>query len=439
MRIADRGRRGTNGQLEGANTSTSVVKHPYRQFPSNQVKEAHVADTQQSQPLDHAIEDHELAPPQRGSDGPDTDIDPLQVGTSSSTPPLTPGLSPSAPLFPRPGIKDIAESPYNPLLTPSFRHSPARLPSDQPWRFPSPSHPLHSSAQELSLSMLIHGEGSPLVSGLDVSPLVLVPKSERRKRSIFSSPFAIPTNQDRDTCSDGEGTDSARRPVKPTPRKLNYDGNLPTPFTDRIKFGQYRIPESPLGRSFFSSKSKGLVAVVQANDAWRTPAKSPLGRGLLDPIQLEGEDPFMGMLYKPFNLQGAQSGVRSPRGLSPPASSPEAESPVLRSSQLSESAAGGGKVASDGVGLGIGLMAGFSLKDPAASQVDDDADLMFVYNSRGEDVKMQLADGSPAPLTLAGRKTRRGLLGDSLGGNEDFEAQEAFQPKKRRRTINGRD
>ena len=46
---------------------------------------------------------------------------------------------------PLPPVPVIPLSPYNPLITPSFRHSPPRLPSDQPWRFPSPSHLLHAS------------------------------------------------------------------------------------------------------------------------------------------------------------------------------------------------------------------------------------------------------------------------------------------------------
>ncbi|KAJ7487706.1 hypothetical protein B0H11DRAFT_1107244 [Mycena galericulata] len=63
------------------------------------------------------------------------------------------------PASPIPGRVLPPASPYDPLLTPSFRHSPPRLPSDQPWRFPSPSHPLHRS-RELSLTML--GGESPI-------------------------------------------------------------------------------------------------------------------------------------------------------------------------------------------------------------------------------------------------------------------------------------
>lgn len=65
----------------------------------------------------------------------------------------------------------IPESPYNPLQTPSFRHSPPRLPSDQPWRFPSPSHPLHSSNRDISLTMLARPAPSPIPRATTSSPL----------------------------------------------------------------------------------------------------------------------------------------------------------------------------------------------------------------------------------------------------------------------------
>lgn len=418
-----RNRRGGNPPPE----TSSGVKHPYRQFSTGQPKDPPAAPPEPEPPVDEP----EPSPQDlhKESDSLDAEIDSLQIPTSSSTPPLTPGASPSGAFFLRSDIKDIPESPYNPLLTPAFRHSPARLPSDQPWRFPSPSHPLHSSAQELSLSMLVHGEASPLVSGLDVSPLVIVPKSARRKRSMFSSPFAAPPDLDRDVCSDGEGSDLPRRAVKPTPRKLIYEGSLPTPFTDRIKFGQHRVPESPLGRTLFGQKSKNLSAVLHANSTWRTPAKSPLGKGLMDPIQLD-EDPFM--LYKPFSLHASPS-VGTPLKLTPPSSSPEMEtdSPVLRSSQLSS-----GKPIS-GVGLGIGLMEGFSLKTPSSpTKMDDVDEMMFTSDGKEGDLRMQLADGSPAPLAFAGRKNRRLIRDLSLS---ECDSPESSQPKKRRRTLSGRD
>ena len=64
-------------------------------------------------------------------------------------------------------------SPYDPLLTPSFRHSPLSLPSGQPWKFPSPSHPLHSREQDLCLTMLGPVTATPITKQihlLDASP-----------------------------------------------------------------------------------------------------------------------------------------------------------------------------------------------------------------------------------------------------------------------------
>ncbi|RPD64892.1 hypothetical protein L227DRAFT_607512 [Lentinus tigrinus ALCF2SS1-6] len=101
----------------------------------------------------------------------------------SSTPPQTPGICDSlAPAFGLAGPPP--ESPYNPLMTPAFRHSPA-LRVKQIWRY---SPKASDEMRNYTLAMLARGESSPNVRGLDVSPLVLVPASERQKRSIFSPP-----------------------------------------------------------------------------------------------------------------------------------------------------------------------------------------------------------------------------------------------------------
>ncbi|KAI9445256.1 hypothetical protein H4582DRAFT_903898 [Lactarius indigo] len=95
----------------------------------------------------------------------------------SPTPPpnsprsITPEIVSSAPrqASPSPARPVIPISPYNPLTTPSFRHSPPRLPSDQPWRFPSPSHPLHFTSVDVSLGMIMREQASP--SGAVSAPL----------------------------------------------------------------------------------------------------------------------------------------------------------------------------------------------------------------------------------------------------------------------------
>ncbi|KAH8102500.1 hypothetical protein BXZ70DRAFT_928757 [Cristinia sonorae] len=385
--------------------------------------------------VDEDVPMEPTAPPVGSTSQSDQDV--FLVGTSSNTPPLTPGTSPFNSLNSRPnGSTSLVESPYNPLLTPSFRHSPARPLCHQPWRFPSPSHPLHSDAKELSLTMLMRAEASPIVRGLDISPLVIVPASERRKRSIFSSPFAKLDSFDKDTCSDGEGGERVPRLLRSS-RKLIGDSFLPTPLSDRVKFRQYRIPESPLGRSFIG-RDKTLISVAEANDLWRSggpmsPAKTPSkDMALLGAIELDDTDTFVGMLYKTMGDHAA--GVKGV--LSPPSSSSETDSPVLRSSQTrSESSVP--MPATDGVGLGIGLMEGFSLKDQIAGNDEDDDDLLFIQNfKRNENIAP--ADGSPfAPI---GKKSLRQFLSASAHDHsDDAEMREISQPKKRRRTVTGRD
>ncbi|KAJ3974109.1 hypothetical protein EV361DRAFT_820847 [Lentinula raphanica] len=86
---------------------------------------------------------------------------------SPFTPPLTPLRSSSNPvnnsndvsLTPTPPVPVNLNSPYDPRATPAFRHSPAPTPYDQPWRYPSPSHPF-SKARDLSLTVLLRNSGS---------------------------------------------------------------------------------------------------------------------------------------------------------------------------------------------------------------------------------------------------------------------------------------
>ncbi|KAG9314448.1 hypothetical protein JVU11DRAFT_5245 [Chiua virens] len=117
----------------------------------------------------------------------------LDAGASESTPSDNPDSDqtmvspPTAPIL-------LPVSPYDPTLTPSFRHSPPRLPSDQPWRFPSPSHPLHSRARELCLGMLVRGGISPAVKAStsnSSSPSVGTPSIIRTPSSAVgrSKPF----------------------------------------------------------------------------------------------------------------------------------------------------------------------------------------------------------------------------------------------------------
>ncbi|KAI0963847.1 hypothetical protein AcW1_000811 [Taiwanofungus camphoratus] len=378
--------------------------------------------------------------------GPEGEVDVFRVAKSSSTPPLTPGFSPTKSSQSRrlPSGNNVPESPYDPLSTPSFRHSPPRIASEQPWRFPSPSHPLYSSARELSLSMLMRGEASPVVGGLDVSPVVIVPAGERGKRSIFSSP--ISAKGKKKTHTDLESAEKPRIFPSPSPHRLFYDGPLPIPFTDRAEFKKYRIPESPLGRVTSSAKtSSSLASLVEANNTWLSDASlSPPAKtdsdapGLLDPIQLEGEDPFVESLYSSWVDLNGKAGESS-CGVTP--AKLVQESPVFRSNQASRATFGeGGKTNVFGLsGLGKGLMDAFlSGKGKDRGNFSSDDDLIMISREDNEEAEIGRSLGSsPVPT---GKKTGRGFLTDWLrDDNHDTEMRDALPPKKRRKTISGHD
>lgn len=401
-RSSGRGSRRTSDDVEPSSSriqrSLSDVGDWKRSFGSNNVQAGDTDEEEESNgvPLPQLLPDEQS--------GPEGEPDLFQAINSSSTPPMTPGFSPTKS---QRLIQEIPESPYDPLVTPSFRHSPARLPSDQPWRFPSPSHPLHSKAHELSLSMLIRGEASPVVSGLDVSPVVIVPASERGKRSIFSSPFA-PLGKDKD---------NAFFPT-PSPRRLFYDGPVPVPIVDRPDFKEYRIPESPLGRSSARSLKRSLASV-----STDVPA-------LLGPIELDNEpieDPFAdGSFQSWVDLSGTTDSsvsTGSPRRTVPD------ESPVVRSTQPSGSA-GLVRATASLSSFGAGLMDAFlSSRSRPDTTFDDDG------SSEEGDLMTDRLTGSPVK---AGKKTRRGFMVGWSRDDGDVDISDS-QPKKRRKTIGGRD
>lgn len=380
----------------------------------------------------------------------DLENDIYHLSASSSTPPLTPG-SPSSSFSRRDLI--IPESPYNPLLTPSFRHSPPRLPSDQPWRFNDPNHPLCSAARDLSLSMLVCGEASPVVSGLDVSPVVLRPASARTKRSIYSSPLYLEGKTDMSS-PDSDFFKSRGFP-KPSPRRLFSDTGLPTPFTDRLK-STGRWPETP--KFLASTPLKSRPSSLRKGTLFRSafsPYKSPSKAGsLLGPIELDGDDPFAEGIYKTLLAPG----VVDDRIAGPPDSDPECESPVLRSSQLSRpssssqsfsqpssslsQAASKVDESSGSAGRGLGLMEGFSLKQSASKMtLDDPVDIFISTPIKSSAKRPRAASGfkgflaSPIPASSAGKKRKPGFLMDRyLDGDSDLEINELLQAKKRRKT-----
>ncbi|KAF9270318.1 hypothetical protein L218DRAFT_992950 [Marasmius fiardii PR-910] len=198
------------------------------------------------------------------------------------TPPLTPHARLSDPAsgsddmsLKTPGSLDhLPYSPYDPSLTPSFRHCSPRLPSERPWRWDSPSNPL-SNARNLSLSLLAGELGT---KSLD-SPLLALGKGGNPKGLAAQSPLL----------------------VLGTP-----DSNVKS----RRSFPRFPISsqlvDSPLGRSPLSRRPAGVhrKTMSEVSDDWSFGIASPLPA-----------DPFVGEVAMPLN------------GALP---STYAESPILR-------------------------------------------------------------------------------------------------------------
>lgn len=216
----------------------------------------------------------------------------------------------------------IAASPYDPLVTPTFRHSTPRLPSDQPWRFPSPSHPLHSAARELSLASVVQGDVAALRSSgaLDVSPIIFGPKAS----VTDSPPITFPLSESRGFVHLSSVKRTPGFP-KPSPRRLF---SLPTP-------RRWRLPDSPGEhnlRTPKSSSSSTLSASASCSSLESELPISPIAQRegtLMEPIRLAGEDPFTD-IYNSWIHLGDSNHKSSPiKHYTPPSSSPE-DSPVIR-------------------------------------------------------------------------------------------------------------
>jgi hypothetical protein len=279
---------------------------------------------------------------------------------SPTPPPNSPrALSPEIPApcheaLPFPPVPVIPISPYNPLTTPSFRHSPPRLPSDQPWRFPSPSHPLHFTALDASLGMVTGEQASPsgvvsAPSAIDVSPVIIAPRDG--KASSYNTPSVLIFGK----------KDTGRSTTKPTPRRLFISSSLPTPITEHLGLDRSRpAEESPLRRIGGRCTPRTSKAPMFA------PARIKMN-GIL--AASPGEDLF-GKLYGTVTEPGKLS---SGRTIATPLSSPNADSPVVRTRRylcddnLMKSALNRSKEQF----IGLGLMEAFSLKQEAADNEDD--------------------------------------------------------------------
>ncbi|KAF4623155.1 hypothetical protein D9613_001896 [Agrocybe pediades] len=270
-----------------------------------------------------------------------TDHPPLRA----KTPPFTPRTSPSfdgcnevtsAKGLGSP-LQHVPESPYNPLQTPSFRHSPPRLPSDQPWRFPSPSHPLHSTTRDLSLTMLSRPLPSPLLKGsLDLGSSAIT------MLTMGSSPIT----------SSAALTSDADYLETPARIKSSFTKTI-----DKLNF-LAGMSSSPFHSTKRSAKSKRLLQ--------GSPLKSHRRQGSdisevwfsASTPSSPSNDPFS--IYNSWPPMGNESHV-SPARL--PKSPSEPESPVLRSSGSAPPA----------ISYGINLLEAFKYPgDEILTPADDD-------------------------------------------------------------------
>ncbi|KAG1899116.1 uncharacterized protein F5891DRAFT_1039712 [Suillus fuscotomentosus] len=276
----------------------------------------------------------------------------------------------------------IPMSPYDPTLTPSFRHSPPRLPSDQPWRFPSPSHPLHSGAREFCLSML--ARATPVTKG---SSVIDSSSPSTGTTSVMNTPCS--TTFRGKTLGDLSSIfTEGSSPIifRPSPRHLFSDNRSPVPVFTRLDFRK-RLNDSSLGGSLrrklgHDRKKTAMNNSFDLQGGWLSDnslTSSVSSAAIPSPARLTSDDPF-GSPFKPLG-----STLRHPpekRVISPPLSSPEAESPVMRHFRLPDNET---SESNDGlVGLGIGLMAPFDLSTSAEEK--DEAEVEGVLIDVADDL-----------------------------------------------------
>jgi hypothetical protein len=245
----------------------------------------------------------------------------------------------------------IPMSPYNPLTTPSFRHSPPRLPSDQPWRFPSPSHPLHLTPSDVSFGMVMREQASQ--SAIDVSPVLIAPRDG--KASSFNTPSVVQFGK----------KDMGRSTTKPTPRRLFISSSLPTPITERLSLDRSG-EESPPRRIGSRGTPRTSRVAMFASTRLKMSGVS------IGSPSIFGEDPF-GNLYGPMMGSGRPF---SGRAIATPLSSPNADSPVVRTRRYVSNdnlvkSTLNRELCSKEQTIGLGLLEAFSPKHETADIEDD--------------------------------------------------------------------
>jgi hypothetical protein len=305
-------------------------------------------------PYAHPSQDSEITTPTEGPelifvpDGPVL----AQPGRKVNTPPHTPQSSRIArssepvlaistpselqPTSSTPFRKPIPEaSPYNPLATPAFRHSPPRLPSDQPWRFPSPTHPLHLGADKLTLCSAVRGDKTPSTpaGGLSFSPVVLGGYGAKKTPGDSPSIGIFAMRQRSQDLGIFGGSGLAR-----TPFRGLFSGGEHTPFRSILsaKPTPRRLFTSSSGTARASDRSLGDASDLSGdssncfsdiNDSWSTEGSSgvlepPIDLehdtlGLLDPamqLALQSTDQDSPVIRRSFTLSSNMNRVGSNLG-----------------------------------------------------------------------------------------------------------------------------
>ena len=273
------------------------------------------------------------------------------------TPPLTPhveessdppnivgsdSLTTASPIISRPVIP---ESPYNPLRTPSFRHSPPRLPSDQPWRFPSPSHPLHSNTRDMSLTMLTRPLETPVIKRLPtlgVSPMLAI-QSSPLSNIIQMEPSSV-ENQARPNWLFGKLVNRSR-----------FSDQTSSPLSMGKSRSWQRIASSPLPFAIRQTPKSHSRHPSDASEQWFSDVRLVSSASSLPTEESRSSDPFS--VYDSWPSVNAAAMISPVRLPKPPL---EIESPVLRSGSLSSLADN------------IGLLEPFGEGEPQINYVDDD-------------------------------------------------------------------
>jgi len=361
-------------------TAPESVSHKSRfrsgklvEVPRRKDRESKKNSRQDSLPLTPRPSQKSLPEP---SDDDDSDIEPP---TKPATPPLTPhaeissdppvisensdALVTTSPAIPHPAIP---ESPYNPLQTPSFRHSPPRLPSDQPWRFPSPSHPLHSMTREISLTMLARPAASPVIKGLPMlgaSPMLAQSSPISTAIHSESGPFETP----------------ARNFLFAKPRsRARFLDQISSPLSS-IKFRsvRQRLQSSPLPWPSRGTPGSHRRQRSDVSEEWMSEDAASSSMSL----ESSSNDPF--------SLYSSWPSADTPSSISPvrlPRPTLEAESPVLRSGSMTSL-----------IGLGLLEPFGYRTEVPFSEVMDDD--LKDILLSPGAKRASRIEGKRPAALT----------------------------------------